>query len=518
MKILGINHTLHDPGIAYIENGEIKYSLEEEKFTGIKSCFNQWIFPQKSLDYLLNKEGLNLDDIDFFIFPKPSLRNELHRFPSHKVELISHHKSHALGAYFTSGFKGKVLSISHDGKGETSRGKIYLCENGEFNEIHNQKIAKTCSIAGIWGLSTYLLGWRMLKDEGKVVGLAAHGKFDQKIYDQMKECFFYKGKFDFGSSGWESKFLYTFDRYLNDLRNNTTFRNNFAFTLQYYTEEIFKEFLLDIKSQFPEYTKLCLSGGIFANVKLNQMINNLGWFEEIFIHPAMGDSGLALGAAISKAVEVGDIKTPKRLNNVYLGENFSKSEWDEHLKDFNTEPLDIKKVGQYLEEGKIIGLFQGRTEYGPRALGNRSIICKPTEKNTHEKLNQRLKRTEIMPFAPSIIEEHFEEIYEENSSKYSAEFMTLCFNVKENWLDKIPAVTQGLDRSGRPQIVKKTVNPIYYNIINEYYKISGIPIILNTSFNAHGEPINNYPYQVLKHLKEGIIDMIVTENYIITND
>ena len=334
----------------------------------------------------------------------------------------------------------------------------------------------------------------------------------------MKECLYYENNLNFGPSGWESKFLYTFDRYQDKLNNDVEFRNNFAFTLQYYTEEIFKEFLADIKTQYPEYNKLCLSGGLFANVKLNQMINNLGWFDEIFIHPAMGDSGLALGSAISKATEIGDITTPVRLDNVYLGENFSKEEWDQHLEGFNTEPLDIKKVGKYLDEGKIIGLFQGRTEYGPRALGNRSIICKPTERDTHEKLNQRLKRTEIMPFAPSIMEDHFEEIYEEDKSKYSAEFMTLCFNVKEEWLPKIPAVTQELDRSGRPQIVKQSVNPIYYNIINEYYKTSGIPIILNTSFNAHGEPINNYPHQVLKHLKEGIIDMIVTENYIITND
>ena len=180
------------------------------------------------------------------------------------------------------------------------------------------------------------------------------------------------------------------------------------------------------------------------------------------------------------------------------------------------QPLDIKKVGKYLDEGKIIGLFQGRTEYGPRALGNRSIICKPTEKDTHKKLNERLKRTEIMPFAPSILEEYFEDIYEEDKSKYSAEFMTLCFNVKSNWLDKLPAVTQELDRSGRPQIVKKSSNPLYYKIIDEYRKISNIPVVLNTSFNAHGEPINNYPHQVLKHLKEGIIDMIITENYIIT--
>jgi carbamoyltransferase len=516
MKILGINYSPHDSGISYIEDGNIKYALEEEKFTGIKSVFNQWVFPEKCLKFLIEKEQINLNNIDSFIFPKPTIRDQFFRFPNNKIEFVSHHKSHVLGSYFTSGFTGKVLSVSHDGKGETSRGKIYLCEDGNYTEVHNQKIPTTASIAGIWGLSTFFLGWKILKDEGKVVGLAAHGKFNKKIYEQIKSCLYYGDDFNFYPAGWESKFLYIFGKYEKEFTLDKNFRNDFAYTLQYVTEEIFKEFLLDLRTSFPEYNKLCLSGGLFANVKLNQMINNSNLFDEIFIHPAMGDSGLALGAAISKAVEVGDITSPLKLQDSYLGESFTKKEWDKHLEDFTIQPLDIKKVGKYLDEGKIIGLFQGRTEYGPRALGNRSIICKPTEKDTHKKLNERLKRTEIMPFAPSILEEYFEDIYEEDKSKYSAEFMTLCFNVKSNWLDKLPAVTQELDRSGRPQIVKKSSNPLYYKIIDEYRKISNIPVVLNTSFNAHGEPINNYPHQVLKHLKEGIIDMIITENYIIT--
>lgn len=517
MKILGINHGPHDSGISYIEDGVIKYALEEEKFTGIKSCFNQWVFPEKCLKFLTEKAKVNIDDIDFIVYPKPVINTELNKFPKSKIEFISHHKAHALGSYYTSGFDGKVISISHDGKGETSRGKIYLCENGKCNEIHNQKIAKTASIAGIWGLSTFLLGWRILKDEGKVVGLAAHGKLDEKIYNQMKDCIFYeRGSFDFKPSGWESRFLYTFERYQDKLRNDEEFRSNFAYTLEYITEEIFKEFLFDVKTMYPDYKKLCLSGGLFANVKLNQMINNTNLFDEIFIHPAMGDSGLALGAALVKAYEIGDIKKPIKFENVYLGEDFSKEEWDEVLTNYNIQTINIEKIGKHLNDGKIIGLFLGRTEYGPRALGNRSIICKPTEKDTHKKLNERLKRTEIMPFAPSIMEDYFDDVYEEKKSKYGAEFMTLCYNVKQEWIDKIPAVTQVLDRSGRPQIVRKNVNKIYYNIINEYYKNSNIPIVLNTSFNAHGEPINNYPFQVLRHLNEGIIDMIVTEDYIIT--
>ena len=193
------------------------------------------------------------------------------------------------------------------------------------------------------GLATFFLGWKILKDEGKVVGLAAHGKFDKKIYKQIKSCLYYGDDFNFYPSGWESRFLYIFGKYEKEFTLDKNFRNDFAYTLQYVTEEIFKEFLLDLRTSFPEYNKICLSGGLFANVKLNQMINNSGLFDEIFIHPAMGDSGLALGAAISKAVEVGDITSPLKLQDSYLGESFTKKEWDKHLEDFTVEFLDIKK-------------------------------------------------------------------------------------------------------------------------------------------------------------------------------
>jgi len=149
-------------------------------------------------------------------------------------------------------------------------------------------------------------------------------------------------------------------------------------------------------------------------------------------------------------------------------------------------------------------------------LGNRSILVKPTDPETHKNLNKRLNRTEIMPFAPSVLEEYAEQIFDCSKSKYTAEFMTLCYKTRAEWVDKIPAVIHPIDKSARPQIVKKQANPLYYDIIDEYRKISGIPLVLNTSFNAHGEPINNYPHQVMRHLKDGSVDYIVTEDFIIS--
>jgi carbamoyltransferase len=261
-----------------------------------------------------------------------------------------------------------------------------------------------------------------------------------------------------------------------------------------------------------------LSGGLFANVKINQRINESNLFDEVFIHQAMGDSGLAVGAAINKALELGEITKPFKQDNVYLGESFSKEAWLQELSRHQDVEMSIfspSKVANLINGGAIVGIFMGRTEYGPRALGNRSIVVRPTDPETHKKLNERLKRTEIMPFAPSVLSEYADQIFHCDKSKYSAEFMTLCFNTRKEWLNKIPAVVHRIDGTSRPHIVKKSANPIYHSIIEEYRKLSGFPIVLNTSFNAHGEPINNYPYQVLKHLKDGSVDCIATEDFIL---
>ena len=158
-----------------------------------------------------------------------------------------------------------------------------------------------------------------------------------------------------------------------------------------------------------------------------------------------------------------------------------------------------------------VKLYQGRFEWGPRALGSRSIMVRATDPGTHEVLNERLKRNEIMPFAPFVMGEEAHNIFHIDGSEHTAEFMTLCYTCKDEWIEKIPAVIHRVDNTGRPQIVRKHSNPVFWNILNEYNKISGIPVLLNTSFNAHGEPINVYPDQVFKHLNDGVVDYLVTE-------
>jgi carbamoyltransferase len=294
---------------------------------------------------------------------------------------------------------------------------------------------------------------------------------------------------------------------------------DFAFNLQYYTEEIVLKFIDDLHNLFPEYRKICLSGGIFANVKLNQKINELPWVEEIFIAPPMGDDGLSLGVALKKAVELGEIKKPFKLNDVYFGFDYTDAEILRTSQDYDfvREQYDAQKIAEDLNQGKIIGWFQGKMEFGPRALGARSILTKATDPETHSKLNERLFRNDVMPFAPMVLSEKFDDIFTCSKSKYAAEFMTICYTTKEEWIDRIPAVIQKTDRTARPQIITHKNNNRVWDLMNRYEKLSGIPVILNTSFNIHNEPIIESPEHAFTHLKNKVIDKLVIGNYVYEN-
>ena len=232
----------------------------------------------------------------------------------------------------------------------------------------------------------------------------------------------------------------------------------------------------------------------------------------------MGDGGLSTGAALCKANELGELLLPLKLDNVFFGSEFSGDDWMSEINNYPGqiyfEPSSHSRVAELIDEGKVVGLFYGKTEYGPRALGNRSIVTRPTDTKTHVLLNKKLRRNEIMPFAPSVLKEHINTIFHADRSLYAAEFMTLCYDTRKEWVDRIPAVIHPKDKTARPQSVDKNNNPNFHSIISEYYKLSDIPVVLNTSFNAHGEPINNYPSQVIKHLLEGCVDYIATEHFI----
>ena len=255
---------------------------------------------------------------------------------------------------------------------------------------------------------------------------------------------------------------------------------------------------------------------MFANIKLNRRINELDWVDEVFVAPPMGDEGLPLGCALTVYKKYNPDFKPFRLETAFLGTEYSDDEFEFNPEKFTKSPYNKEELAQYLKEGKVVGWFQGRYEHGPRALCNRSIIADPSVPGTYTKVNDRLQRNDFMPFAPVVIDEYANEVFDVTKSRYTAEFMTMLYGTREEWQDRIPAVVHPVDKTARIQIVTENSNPKFYELINKFNEVTGIPVLLNTSFNVHGEPIVCHPKEGFVHLENGIVDILVVNDNIYT--
>lgn len=515
----------HSPSISLIKDGKIVFCIEEERLTRIKSGDNYDINCELCCVEAEKYTGLKITDADYKIFANPTPDAFARRITNNNYEKVSHHTSHAYGAYFTSGMEGKTITITYDGGGENSVMKVYLCEDGKMTLIQNHAFASFGSLSHVWGFSTSSMKgynqngegvWKMCKDEGKLMGMGPNGYYDEKIYKMLSSVINYKDfRFYPSASSGKTKFLADMLK-LNGYFDTQEKMEIYSYNLQKITEDLFLNFINDLHKLYPDYKQFCFGGGLFANVKLNQKINELDWVDEIYIYPPMGDEGLSLGACIHKAVELGEITKPFELNDVYLGKSYTNEQIqiESEKFHFNRKKYDPSEIAIDINEGSIVGWFQSGSEFGPRALGARSILVRPTEPSTHKLLNERLNRYDTMPFAPIIMEEHFDEVFTPKKSKYTSEFMTLCYNTNDEWIEKIPSVIQKSDKTARPQIVKKSKLPKFWEILNEYYKLSGIPLLLNTSFNSHNQPIIENPEQAFESLKMGVIDKLIIEDYV----
>ncbi len=266
---------------------------------------------------------------------------------------------------------------------------------------------------------------------------------------------------------------------------------------------------------------LGLAGGVFANVRLNRVLAENLPIEELFIFPAMGDEGMPAGGALAYLLARDGLphwlKQRRRLRDVYLGRDYTGA-IDDALKAASgvraTAEPPIEGAAKRLHAGQLGAIYTGRMEYGPRALGARSILANPSKRETHDLLNQRLARSEFMPFAPVITAEKAALVFDVSPrDAYACRFMTITCNVKPQWRERIAAVVH-VDGSARPQIIERDTNPLYYDIIAAFERESGIPVLINTSFNVHEEPIVNKPSECLRALLDGRIDFIVTANAI----
>ena len=383
-----------------------------------------------------------------------------------------------------------------------------------LKKIHSS--TSSDSLGFFYGRITGLLGYKPSKHEGKITGLAAHGNPMKAINLMRKMITVKQGKLRSNLGDYYKPFFSSYNSKL--IKEIKRFRReDIAAAAQYHLEWCLIKFLKyhfkknKIKSQI----NLMLAGGVFANVKVNQALKSLKFIKNIFVQPQMNDGGLCIGAASLSIHENKQKILP--LKNVYLGPEVNKEKLISLIKknrkiEFYRPSLIYKDICNDLYDNKVIGLVRGKMEFGPRALCNRSIIYKTSDKTVNDWLNLRLKRTEFMPFAPVIREEISKHAFKNFSKKdISLNFMTSTIDCTNKFKSNSPAATH-IDQTARPQIVSKSSDKFMWNLLKEWETVSGEMSLINTSFNVHEEPIICNEQEAINSLLKGIVDILYIEN------
>jgi carbamoyltransferase len=428
---------------------------------------------------------------------------ELGLFP--KLRRMEHHASHAANAYLVSGFD-RALCVTLDGYGSGLAGSISLGENGSIRRLHGLEFPH--SLGTFYEQVTSSLGLRPSRHEGKVVGLAAFGDpavLTDVLLNRFEQV---PGSFRL----LESNNVY-FSRLLSTRFPKVDVAAGYQRALEIVACNYVKHWIEQTGCD-----ALVLSGGVTANVKMNQRLYEIEGVKHIFIYPNMGDGGCGTGAALHHSWPGG---TRASIDNVYYGPSFDTSQIRTALDQAElpyTEPANLPKVvAGLIHDGNVIARFDGRMEYGPRALGNRSILYHAREPEVNHWLNQRLGRTEFMPFAPVTLWEARERCYHRiRGAEHAAEFMTITFDCTDRMKQECPAAVH-VDGTARPQLIRREVNPGYYDIVKEYERLSGIPSLINTSFNMHEEPIVCTPADALRAFLQGNLDYLAIGPYLVAN-
>ncbi len=437
-----------------------------------------------------------------------------------QVHFIEHHATHAVAAAFYSGFSEAAV-ITMDGEGDLDMHHgSYVFKDGKIDCRHVSETVG-CSPGYFYMAITELLGFRPLRHEGKVLGLAAYGN-PTKLASAFRKAM----RLSADGHGFDSDFARVegaYDKreaFLREAIKGHT-REDVAAAAQ----AVFEEAIVALVSSFMQETgmkQLAVNGGVFANVKLNQRIAALAEVEHLFVFPGMSDTGNSVGAAliVEDQLHPGFIKTAgHKLDTVYWGPDPThaqiKAELDSRGLKYEECGIDAvtEKAAQAIHKGEVVGWFQGAMEFGPRALGNRSMVAAPTDRSINDWFNERLERSEFMPFAPSALAEYADEVFENvEPGRHAAEFMTITYDVKKDWQLKIPAVVH-VDGTARPQLVRRDRNPKYWNLIERYRQLSGIPLILNTSFNVHEEPIVCGPKEAVQAVVDNRVDHLAIGDF-----
>jgi len=420
-----------------------------------------------------------------------------------KLRRMDHHLSHAANAYHASGFEN-ALCITLDGYGSGLAGTVSEAKSGKIHRLHS--VSYPNSLGTMYEHVTSSLGFKPGRHEGKIVGLASYG--DPEILSSVLLRRIEQAPGDFKI--FEANNIY-FSRYL---------ASHFP---KIDVAAAYQQVLEVVAGNFVKYwidktgmDTVVLSGGVTANVKLNQRIFELEGVRQIFIYPNMGDGGCGTGAALYHTY-TGEVKPS--ITNSYFGPDYGDEEITKELKiaglDFTKPDHLAKVVAEHIHSGKVVARFDGRMEYGPRALGNRSILYHAREPEVNQWLNKKLGRTEFMPFAPVTLFEERNRYYRNvEGAAHAAEFMTITFDCTDEMKLDCPAAVH-IDGTARPQLIKRETNPGYYDILKEYEKLSGISSLINTSFNMHEEPIVCTPFDAIRAFLQGNLDILAIGPFLV---
>lgn len=432
------------------------------------------------------------------------------------VKFYDHHYCHATSAYYTSNFD-KALVVTLDGGGDGRSGSVYVGENGRLRPIAS--VDSYNSLGNFYSYITALCGFKAEKHEGKVTGLAALG--EPEYADILRDFFRYNvvGEIRYAIPMYHRSAL---QRIAERLPKNFD-RANLAASVQLILEE---QGIAFIRHWLREtgLRKIAVAGGVFANVKFNQRVHELDEVDEIFIHPAMDDSGLSVGGGYAFLAEQPNINPAKmihRLPNVYLGPDYDDERIKAAIRTAGVEavytPNIHQKIAELIANGDVVARCTGRMEYGPRALGHRSIMYQTTDPAVNDWLNINLKRTEFMPFAPATLASEAHRCYINfEGAEDPARFMTITFDCTDEMKRQSPGVVH-VDGTARPQIIDEETAPDFHKILTAYYKLTGIPSLINTSFNMHEEPIVCTPEDAIRSFQQGNLDHLALGDWLLTN-
>ncbi|RKY35045.1 MAG: carbamoyltransferase [Candidatus Duberdicusella sinuisediminis] len=569
MNILGIASPFgHDHSACIIAGGKVVAAAEEERFTRKKHAEGQ--SPVNAIKYCLKEAGLSPQDIDYIAYPwslealrekrgeyfwrtifkrpsraykrffrnRKSFRQQLNFIATAlkecgfdiekvKIEWVEHHIAHIASSYYLSGTENAGL-LSMDAGGEVTS---TLLAYGQDKKIYKIKeIIAPDSLGNFYSTMTDYLGFKRSNGEYKVMGMAPYGesgKIDLSHmvwWDDRRKTYFCSDDYVWVERSRRYRKDKVYSRKMVEEFGPPREGDDLAkpyIHIARATQDKLEEITLKLVEVYlrgcleKHEGRLCFSGGVALNVALNRKLLESGLVRRLWVQPASHDAGGSLGAGVYLAVKLGE--PVEEMTHVYLGPAFSNREIEEEIRRygfrFSYEKDICEKVSQLLYRGEVVGWFQGRMEWGPRALGNRSILGNPTIKGTADKINAQIKfREKWRPFCPSILKEFAQEILK---TSHPAPFMTIAFRVNPSWQERIAEVVH-VDGTCRPQVVEREINPKFYRVIENFYHKTGVPVVINTSLNRRGEPIVCSPKDALEMFKGSGLKYLAIGDFLVS--